>query len=504
MQFEDTVFIVATGRIILMRPGPVRFVEAGKKPRIKKPAGIKHFLSITVLWFRAKKMRGYYFLATASLAVLIFAGIQSHMSNYVYVVLINDQEVGLVYDADEIENFIFELTDRCGDLYGMSTRPGESIVLVREFRPGSDIKPDQVQAAIRQKLTLLTDAYMINVNGSPFVPVKSKEDLSFVIDSIKGNYMHGNGGATLLDVFIVEDIELEKCTVDAKDVLKAEEVVTLLLGNTERGKPRTAYLSEPWISSSLVSYHSFSENGTIPFSSMAAEELFQDDKIVAANNAISVVTVEEISVIQDIPFSVEYIYDDEMWVVQEEIIIAGKEGKKELVYRITRENGVEINRIKIRETIIEQPLTQVKACGTSNVPSMGTGTFTWPVENGGEISPGRGFSSFHTGIDIAAPYGTHILAADTGVVWFSGVGRSQGNYLILFHGLYWTLYLHNSYNLVSEGDTVTKGDVIAKIGSTGNSTGPHLHFEVRIDDGSREWLQYYQHTPVDPLKFFHP
>jgi murein DD-endopeptidase MepM/ murein hydrolase activator NlpD len=130
--------------------------------------------------------------------------------------------------------------------------------------------------------------------------------------------------------------------------------------------------------------------------------------------------------------------------------------------------------------------------------------FIWPVEGGGEVTPGRGFSSWHTGIDINGATGTNIVAADSGVVWFSGRGGSQGNYLILYHGSFWTLYLHNQENLVKEGDAVQQGDVIATLGSTGRSTGPHLHFEIRHDDGSGEWLAYYQHKPLDPLKFFRP
>lgn len=487
-----------------MRPGPVRLIPAGKKPRISKPVDIKRFLNITVLWFRAKKVRVYYFLAAASLAVLIFIGIQSYISNYVYVVLVNDQEVGLVYDACEIENFIAEITDRCGDLYGMNLRPGDSIVLVREFRPGSVVKPDQVQAAIRQRLTLLTDAYMITVNGSPFVPVASEKDMDVVIESVIDNYNNSAIGATVLDVFIVEEIELEKCTVEPEDVLKAEEVVSLLLGNIDRDKLRASLISELFTNNTLNSPQSHNEAVFNPLAYMTPYEIPEIINDSVISNAISVVAVEEVKVVEEIPFSVEYVYDDEMWIVQKEIIQYGEYGEKELAYRITRENGIEINRIKVRETIIKQPVTQVEALGTVGVPSMGTGQFIWPVEDGGEVTPGRGFSSFHTGIDINAPHGTNILAADSGVVWYSGRGRAQGNYLILFHGSYWTLYLHNSVNLVSEGDTVTKGDVIAKVGSTGNSTGPHLHFEIRVDDGSGEWLAYYQHTPIDPLLFFYP
>jgi len=193
-----------------------------------------------------------------------------------------------------------------------------------------------------------------------------------------------------------------------------------------------------------------------------------------------------------------------MWIVDSEVQTKGEDGKKEITYHVTRENNEEIKRTKFTETIIKEPVNQVELYGTAQVPAKGTGKFIWPVEDGGEVTPGRGFSSWHTGIDIDTSAGTNVLAADNGIVWFSGYGRTQGNYLIIYHGSYWTLYLHNEVNLVSEADKVDKGDIVARVGSTGRTTGAHLHFEVRRDDGTGEWLTYYQHEPIDPLRFFRP
>lgn len=116
------------------------------------------------------------------------------------------------------------------------------------------------------------------------------------------------------------------------------------------------------------------------------------------------------------------------------------------------------------------------------------GVFAWPVPGYYYISSPYGprWGSFHYGIDIAGAniYGKNIVAANSGtVIAVRDCGnRSYGKYLIIDHGGGTsTLYAHCSKIVVSEGQKVTKGQVIAKVGSTGNSTGPHLHFEIRIN-----------------------
>ena len=131
-------------------------------------------------------------------------------------------------------------------------------------------------------------------------------------------------------------------------------------------------------------------------------------------------------------------------------------------------------------------------------PSGGTGSMMWPTAVtqitspfGWRTHPVFGSQRFHSGIDIGADYGDTVAAADGGVVilseWMGGYGKA----VIIEHGNgISTLYGHNSELLVSEGQRVRKGEAIARVGSTGYSTGPHLHFEVR-QDGS----------PVNPMSY---
>lgn len=118
------------------------------------------------------------------------------------------------------------------------------------------------------------------------------------------------------------------------------------------------------------------------------------------------------------------------------------------------------------------------------------GMFTWPCpgykrisdEYGNRIHPILGTQQFHNGVDMAASSGTAILAAYDGDVIAATYSSSMGNYIMIDHGsgLY-TIYMHCSALYVSKGQAVTKGQNIAAVGSTGRSTGPHLHFSVRLN-----------------------
>lgn len=112
---------------------------------------------------------------------------------------------------------------------------------------------------------------------------------------------------------------------------------------------------------------------------------------------------------------------------------------------------------------------------------------------GTRIDPFTGRSALHEGIDFNAPAGTPITAAGAGVVVFSGFNPSYGNQVDVDHGNgLVTRYAHASKLLVKEGDIVKQGQKIAEVGSTGRSTGSHLHFEVRVNGEAEDPLKYLQ------------
>ncbi len=128
-----------------------------------------------------------------------------------------------------------------------------------------------------------------------------------------------------------------------------------------------------------------------------------------------------------------------------------------------------------------------------------TGTYIWPLPG---YSPGSAYGwrmhpiyhemRFHSGEDIGAPGGTSILAADSGVVTIGPAGSGYGNYVLVNHGGgRVTLYAHMSAFNVTAGQSVSQGDVIGFVGTTGTSTGNHLHFEVRVNGATTDPKQYF-------------
>lgn len=141
--------------------------------------------------------------------------------------------------------------------------------------------------------------------------------------------------------------------------------------------------------------------------------------------------------------------------------------------------------------------SQIRDLQNNSKTALGTGKYIWPVS--GDITSYFGYRvhpilkkrKYHTGIDIAALMGTPIAASDTGVVIFSARNGGYGLMITIDHGAgISTVYAHCSQLLVKKGQKVSKGDIIAKVGTTGLSTGPHLHFEVRKDG-----------VPVNPLNY---
>lgn len=142
---------------------------------------------------------------------------------------------------------------------------------------------------------------------------------------------------------------------------------------------------------------------------------------------------------------------------------------------------------------------QQNAAANANGQKLLNGGLIWPLPSSnritshfggrGEVLPGSG--TYHYGVDIGTPSGNNILAAASGTVVEATYNWSMGNYVLIDHGSnIYTVYMHSSKLLVSKGDYVNQGDVIALVGSTGLSTGPHLHFGLKVNGSYVNPLNY--------------
>lgn len=199
-------------------------------------------------------------------------------------------------------------------------------------------------------------------------------------------------------------------------------------------------------------------------------------------------------------------------------IIESTEAKRNKVEEIALEKGLLKDLVESTQIFLEIQQEQLKADELeleSNISetldaidalqyTWDDGILSWPSPGynwitspfGWRTHPIRGTKSFHNAIDIGVPYGGEIVAAEKGIVVSSYYSSSYGNVITIYHGMregykWYTLYAHNSKLLVSKEDEVERGELIALAGSTGWSTGPHLHFGVKRD---KEW--------VDPMDFF--
>lgn len=213
-------------------------------------------------------------------------------------------------------------------------------------------------------------------------------------------------------------------------------------------------------------------------------------KVRVTESAMPIAYTATMATVTLIDYPVQEVPTANLPLGQREIISPGSYGEAAQTVSITYVNGKELNRKVLTSTQLSEPITEIVAVGTyvakpkdSTTKLYGTGEYTWPV-NGGYISDPFISNRNHKGMDIAAPANSEIFAAADGTVltagWHDG---GYGYYVVIDHGSgHKTLYAHCNEILVNVGQAVTQGQLIALVGSTGRSTGNHLHFEVILND----------------------
>lgn len=230
------------------------------------------------------------------------------------------------------------------------------------------------------------------------------------------------------------------------------------------------------------------------------EKIYPGDKLVvsAFNPALDVIIELENTILESIPFKTEYQNDNTLYKNQKKIVKEGIEGEKEVTYSIALLNGFQSSLEVLNEKILKEPVNSIAKIGTKTTVSRG-GSINYGVVSGRRISsaygsrihPITGKRTFHDGVDIAAGYGVGVYAYTDGKVVETGWNGGYGNSILIDHGNgLRTRYAHLSKISVRSGQKVKTGERIGAVGSSGTSTGSHLHFEVIVNGKTKNPLNY--------------
>lgn len=212
--------------------------------------------------------------------------------------------------------------------------------------------------------------------------------------------------------------------------------------------------------------------------------------------------VEESFVVETetVKYKTEIVYDDSLLIGVEKVKQKGSNGTSKVSKEITKKNGEIVTAKVISSTVVKPPINKVVVRGKGTISTGSLGSWAWPTNIPYVITSNWGWrwGKFHEGLDISGTgYGSPIYAANDGVVVESGYKSVNGNYILINHNNgYYSIYAHMAKLLVKEGEIVTIGQKIGTMGSTGFSTGPHLHF------GIYKGYPYRGGTTLNPLRFY--
>jgi len=321
-------------------------------------------------------------------------------------------------------------------------------------------------------------------------------------ESKEGQEGQSEDGERVLDVVsvnFVENVKVEQQYVKPEEIVSASEAVALL--TKEEEKPQI-YNVQSGECLSIIGQKFDLELSEI-------KELNKEDKITEETvlqidqplivsvpvPELSVVTQERVAFNAPVNRPVEYRKDDSQYVNYSKVIDSGENGEKLVTAEVIKINGKEQSRETVNELIVKDPKPQIVVKGTKSLPSKAaTGSFRKPLYSYTLTSPyGKRWGSFHKGVDLATAKGNNVLAADGGKIIYAGWSGGYGYLVKIDHGKGITTYYgHNSKLYVKVGQKVAKGETIAAVGSTGNSTGPHVHFEIRINGQTVNPFNYFE------------
>ncbi|HHY34729.1 MAG TPA: M23 family metallopeptidase [Firmicutes bacterium] len=416
-----------------------------------------------------------------------------------WAVILDGEVVGYVSQVEEVRKAVALLAESEASRIGAQVAPENPPSFARRRPPRGTtlVTPETIAGLLSERIEFLATGYVICVDGQDVVALPSEEDARLVLSSLREQYVQpipGRSQVTVEEVLIKENIEIAEKTVSTRMFRSREDALRILVRGTDKIVTHIVQRGE-CLWTIAQANHMTVDDLRKANPQVKGDIIHEGDSLnlVVPDPYITVQSREKVVFTVSIPYATEVAYDDSLWPWQERVLVEGKNGQKLVTQEVIRENGQEVSRRTVDERILSYPLTRKVVRGSKQVPPMGSGQMVWPVKGRVTSYFGWRWGSFHSGIDIAAPAGTPVLAADNGMVSYRGWNGGYGRLVLIDHGNGTvTAYAHLSGYEVSVGDRVEKGQVIGYVGSSGNSTGPHLHFEVRENGVAKNPLDYYK------------
>lgn len=301
----------------------------------------------------------------------------------------------------------------------------------------------------------------------------------------------------IVDVGFEEEVRIYETFVEEDQITDVETAVSQITKDTEKEEIYEVQAGDSLYSIAEAHGMAMEELFAMNEGMTADSLILVGDEIVVAcpSPELSVLVYEQQTYEEDYYADIQYIEDDDMYIGDSEIVQEAVQGKRQVTAVITYHNGIEQEREIIDQEILTEAVPQIIKTGTKARP-----TYIKPISNGTLTSsfgyrsqPTAGASTYHQGVDWGTPIGTAVKASRAGTVTSAGWMSGYGYCVIISHGDgVETRYGHLSSVSVYVGQTVNQGDKIALSGNTGVSTGPHLHFEIRINGTAVNPLDYLE------------
>lgn len=456
-------------------------------------------------------------------ATISFAGGASASANTeklttVYHVYVNDEYIGTISDKNVIENVINQkIEESQGSFKNLNLSLNSEVTYVQEqvFRSNTGANDQEVKEEIGKGVTVQANASYLVIDGNPVAYVENQDKAKEVLKQIKLKYVSENelkdieakkvaenvtlpplkeNESRILDVQLSKNVSISDGKIEPDKIMSVEDAVKLLeKGSVEEVKYK---VKEGDVLGGIASAHNLEIKQLQALNPGLTEEsllqIGQELNVTILKPFVHVIIDKEYFTNEVIPFEKEVIEDSSMPKGETKVKQEGKDGIRAATYRISEQNGQVIKKELSKEEMTQQPVKHMVIKGTKVIPSRGDGSFAWPTV-GGYISSHVGYrwGKMHKGLDIARPSNRTIKAADNGVVESAGYSGGFGNKIVINHGNgFRTIYAHLASIDVSVGQTVSKGSKIGVMGSTGDSTGVHLHFEVHKNGNIEDPLKY--------------